>query len=56
MNAVLAALGAVLALVLLWIGVKRLRFTTAVAAALSAVDLRALALTLVPLGWWVLRW
>jgi len=42
----------VLAIVLLWGGIRRLRFTTLVAAAVSAVDLLVLALTLVPLGLW----
>jgi hypothetical protein len=42
----------VLSLVLLWTGLKHLRFSSLVGAVLSAVELLGLALSMISLGWW----
>jgi hypothetical protein len=51
MSVALTATTLVLSLALLWATVRRLPFGTPVSAALSAVDILALVLTVVSLGW-----
>ena len=51
MSAVLGFLGVTVALALLWAGIKRLDARTPLAAVLSALDVLALTLALVQLGW-----
>jgi hypothetical protein len=51
MSAVLGVLGVTVAIALLWTGIKRLDARTPLAAVLSALDVLALILALVQLGW-----
>ncbi len=48
----LSVAGVLLSIALLWSGIRKWRFSTPLAASLSVIDLLALGLLLVSLGWW----